>query len=58
MVFVEYLLSLRTSALKWCGNPPVERNKGTIVTKNRGNSHSCGCFSVHFPSNRGIATTT
>ena len=42
----------------WCGNPPVERNQATITTKNCGNSHSLGYFSVHFPSNRGIATTS
>ena len=40
----------------WCGNPPVERNQVTITTKNRGDSHSFGNYSVHFPSNRGIAT--
>ena len=28
----------------------------TITTKNRGDSHSFGNYSVHFPSNRGIAT--
>ncbi|MGN1015705.1 MAG: hypothetical protein ACI4PL_01795, partial [Faecousia sp.] len=39
-----------------CGNPPVERNQETITTKNRSDSHSSGHFSVHFPSNRGIAT--
>ena len=49
-------LSLRTSALKWCGNPPVERNQVTITTKNRGELHPFWCFSVHFPTNRGIAT--
>ena len=48
--------SLRTSPLSWCGNPPVERNQVTITDKNRSNSHSSGNFSVHFPSNRGIAT--
>ena len=42
----------------WCGNPPVERNRVTITTKNRGNAHPLGCFSEHSPSNRGIATTT
>ncbi len=40
----------------WCGNPPVERNQETITTKNRNDFHSSGHFSVHFPSNRGIAT--
>ena len=51
-------LSLRTSALKWCGNPPVERNPVTISTKNRGKSQSSWKFSEHFCSNRGIATTS
>ena len=40
------------------GNPPVEWNQVTITTKNRGDSHSSGWFSVHFSSNRGIATTS
>ena len=47
-------LSLRGAQRR--GNPPVERNKGAIITKKRGSSHSCGCFSVHFTFNRGIAT--
>ena len=51
-------LSLRTSALKWCGNPPVERNQVTITAKNRGDFHSFRCCPVHFPSNGGIATTS
>ena len=51
-------LSLRTSPLSWCGNPPVERNQVTITTKNRGELHPFWCFSVHFPTNRGIATTS
>ena len=42
----------------WCGNPPVERNQVTITTKNSGNYHSFRYYSVHFPSNRGIATTS
>ena len=40
------------------GNPPVEWNRVTITTKNRGDSQFSGYFSVHFPSNRGIATTS
>ena len=40
----------------WCGNPPVEWSQVTITTKNRGNSQFYWYFSVHFPSNRGIAT--
>ena len=40
----------------WCGNPPVERNQVTIATKNRGDTHFFGYFSVHCPSNWGIAT--
>ena len=51
-------LSLRASALKWRGNPPVERNQVTIATKNRGESQSSWKFSEHFRSNRGIATTS
>ena len=42
----------------WCGNPPVERNQVTIPTKNCSESHSSGYFSAHFPSIRGIATTS
>ena len=42
----------------WCGNPPVEWSQVTITTKNRGNSQFYWYFSVHFPSNRGIATTS
>ncbi|MDY4490231.1 MAG: hypothetical protein SPE19_06860, partial [Candidatus Faecousia sp.] len=52
----EKMPSLRASALKWRGNPPVERNQVTIPTKNCGESHSSGYFSEHFPSIRGIAT--
>ena len=40
----------------WCGNPPVERNQVTITTKNRKVSRSVGQLSIHFSSNRGIAT--
>ena len=40
----------------WCGNPPVERNQVTIITKNRDESNYFGKLSVHSPSNRGIAT--
>ena len=42
----------------WCGNPPVERNRVTITTKNHGELHRFWCFSVHFSTNRGIATTS
>ena len=52
----EKMLSLRASALKWRGNPPVERNQVTITTKNRKVSRSVGQLSIHFPSNWGIAT--
>ena len=45
-----------TSAHAGRGNPPVPWNQVTITTKNRNVSHSSGHFSVHFPSNRGIAT--
>ena len=61
MVFVEVcpgLPVIANQAAAWCGNPPVERNQVAITTKYRGNSHSFGYFSVHFPTNRGIATTT
>ena len=40
----------------WRGNPPDEWNQVTITTKNRSDSHSSGHYSVHFSSNRGIAT--
>ena len=42
----------------WCGNPPVEWNQVTITAKKRDASYFSGCFSVRFPSNRGIATTS
>ena len=42
----------------WCGNPPVERNQVTITTKIARFSRSVGQLSIHFPSNRGIATTS
>ena len=42
----------------WCGNPPVDWNQETITTKNRGEFHSFRYYSVHFPSIRGIATTS
>ena len=40
----------------WRGNPPDEWNHVTITTKNRDVSHTVGQLSIHFPSNRGIAT--
>ena len=40
------------------GNPPVEWNQVTITAKKRGESRSSGSYSVHFHSNRGIATTS
>ena len=58
LAFVEYLLSLRASALKWRGNPPAPWNQVTTTTKNRGDFHSFRHYSVHFPSNWGIATTS
>ena len=58
LVFVRSLLSLRASALKWRGNPPVERSQVTITAKNRGDFHAFRYYSVHFPSIRGIATTS
>ena len=42
----------------WCGNPPVEWNQVSITAKNRVKSCSSGNYSVHFTSNRGIATTS
>ena len=42
----------------WCGNPPVERNQVTITTKNHSSFLPSRYLSVHFPSNRGIATTS
>ena len=47
-----------TSAHTGRGNPPVLRNQVTITTKKRSSSHYSRCLSVHFPSNRGIATTS
>ena len=45
-----------TSAHTGRGNPPVEWNQVTITTKNRSDFHSFRYYSVHFPSDRGIAT--
>ena len=47
-----------TSAHTGRGNPPVERNQETITDKNCGDSQLYWYFSIHFPSNRGIATTS
>ena len=40
----------------WCGNPPVEWNQVTISAKNATFPCSVGQLSIHFTSNRGIAT--
>ncbi len=40
----------------WCGNPPDEWNQVTITTKIAVFSRPVGQLSIHFPSNRGIAT--
>ena len=40
----------------WRGNPPVEWNRVTIITKNRNVPCPVGQLSIPFPSNRGIAT--
>ena len=45
-----------TSAHTGRGNPPAPWNQVTITTKNRSDSHSFRYYSVHFPTNRGIAT--
>ncbi len=50
------LAVIANQSADWCGNPPVERNQETITTKNSNDFHSSGHYSVHFPSNRGIAT--
>ena len=42
LAFVEYLLSLRASALKWRGNPPTPWNQVTITSKNRKVFPLCG----------------
>ena len=42
----------------WRGNPPDEWNQVAITTKNRNVSLAEGQLSIHFPSNRGIATTS
>ena len=52
----KYTLSLRASAQDFRGNPPVGRNQVTISTTNRNVSHVAGQLSIHFLSNRGIAT--
>ena len=56
LVFVEITLSLRDQSADWSWQSPVEWNQVTITSKSRGDSRSSGHFSVHFPSNRGIAT--
>ena len=61
MVFIAArpeLSVIANQSADWCGNPPVEWNQVSITTKNRGDSHFFGCFSAHFLSNRGIATTS
>ena len=61
MVFVGVhprLAVIASQCAHWRGNPPVERNHVTITTKNHGELHNSWRFSVHFPSNRGIATTS
>ena len=40
----------------WCGNPPDKWNQVTITTKIAVFSRPVGKLSIHFPSNRGIAT--
>ena len=56
MVFVSIRCHCETSPQTGRGNPPVEWNQVTITTKNHGELHLFWCFSVHFPTNRGIAT--
>ena len=61
MVFVAsrpQLSVIANQSADWCGNPPVERNQVIITAKNCGDTHFYRYFSVHFPSNRGIATTS
>ena len=41
---------------RWRGNPPVEWNRVTIITKNRNVPCPVGQLSIPFPSTRGIAT--
>ena len=50
----EKMLSLRASALKWRGNPPVERNQVTITTKNRRSSHFLGAIRYISPLTGGL----
>ena len=52
------MLSLRASAQDFRGNPPVEWNQVAITTKNRSIPRPAGQLSIHFLSNRGIATTS
>ena len=53
----EIICHCETAAHTGRGNPPVERNQGTITAKNPEKSHASGNYSVHFRSNRGIATS-
>ena len=56
MVFAEYMLSLRASALKWRGNPPV---RGEMYRKAPGRMGVSAIFGGNrylTPFNRGIAT--
>ena len=50
------LAVIANQSADWCGNPPVEWYQVAITTKNRSISRSVGQLSIHFLSNRGIAT--
>ena len=54
---VQNYLSLRTSPLKWCGNPPVRGEMYRKVPKN-GGYRDFGGNRYLIPFNRGIATTS
>ena len=58
LVFVEYLLSLRASALKWRGNPPVRGEMYRQLPYGAGNLAIFGDNRNLVPLNRGIATTS
>ena len=56
LVFVEYLLSLRASAHTGVAIPRPHGTRKRLPPKIAKFPRSVGQLSIHFPSNRGIAT--
>ena len=57
-MFVESTLSLRTSPLSWCGNPPVRGKMYRQLPYRAGNLAIFGGNRYLVPLNGGIATTS